>query len=95
MDSANAAFLGASWVSENFYANVVDTSGGTHIVQAPNGLLSTNHWQHVALTYDKSSGNAYIYLNGVAVVTNNIGTITPQTSTPANIGRRTPANPSV
>ena len=93
-DSASAAYL-EFWVSQNFYGNIVDTSGVSHAISAPTGLLSSSQWQHVALTYDKASGNAFIYLNGVAVVTNNIGTITPQTSTPANIGRFGPANRSV
>src|SRR6202012_2291742 len=87
-DSANAAFL-EFWIGQGFYGNIVDTGDNSHPITAPSGLLTANQWQHVALTYDKASGNAYIYFNGAAVATNHIGTVTPETASPANIGRRT------
>ena len=55
---------------------------------SPGGILSTNSFQHVALTYDKGSGLAVIYLNGAMVISNNWGSFTPQTTYPLNIGRR-------
>jgi len=69
-------------------ANIKDTSGSSHSLAA-DGLVNSNSFQHVALTYDKNSGNAFLYYNGVAVATANIGNITPQTTYPVNIGRRT------
>jgi hypothetical protein len=69
-------------------ANIKDTSGNAHTLVA-DGLLSSNSFQHVALTYDKSSGKAFLYCNGVMVASNNFGNITPQTTYPVNIGRRT------
>jgi hypothetical protein len=69
--------------------NIKDTSGNAHKFNTVNNLLKTNNFQHVALTYDKSSGNAVLYYNGVAVTNANFGSITPQTTYPMNIGRRT------
>ena len=74
------------WV--DLSANIKDTSGNAHNLVA-SGLLNTNSLQHVALTYDKSSGQAVMYYNGAAVTTVNFGNITPQTTYPVNIGRRT------
>jgi hypothetical protein len=58
-------------------------------LQSPNGALVTAQWQSVALTYDKSSGAAVLYINGIAVDSQNFGRVTPLTSYPLNIGRRT------
>jgi len=67
--------------STQLYANVTD--GVTaHELYAPVNTLTNGVWQHVALTYDKYSGIAALYINGVAVTAQNIGTITPQTSFP-------------
>ncbi len=73
----------------SLFANIKDTSGVDHGIQTAAGIFSTSNFQHVALTYDKSSGLAVLYLNGTVVATNNIGSITPQTTYPVNIGRRT------
>jgi hypothetical protein len=43
----------------------------------------------VALTYDKSSGDARFYYNGLLLTNVNFGAFTPQTTYPVNIGRRT------
>jgi hypothetical protein len=72
----------------NLYGNLVDTSGVSHRITSPAGLLRTNQFNHVALTYDKASGAAVIYYNGVPVITENVGTFTPQTSFDLHFGRR-------
>lgn len=79
------------WVESGFrlFANVVDTNGNAHVLITGVGVLSSNVFQHVALTYDKSLGTAALYINGSQVVVQNIGSVTPQTSTGANIGYRT------
>ena len=89
-DSANNDGL-QFWVETSFqlYANIKDTSNNNHQISSANGIISTNVLQHVALTYDKGSGAAVLYLNGTVVATNNFGAITPQTTYPMNIGRRT------
>ena len=79
------------WVQQPLYlyANINDTGGHGHLIYSANGTVATNVWQHAALTYDKASGVAVIYLNGNIVATNNLGSFTPQTTYPMNIGRRT------
>lgn len=67
--------------SKQLYANVTDGVTG-HEIYAPVNTLTNGVWQHVALTYDKYSGIAALYINGVAVTAQNIGTLTPQTSFP-------------
>ncbi len=69
--------------------NLKDTANNSHPINSPAGLLITNAWQHVALTYDEASGNAVIYLNGQVVAAQPLGSFTPQTSFPMNIGSRT------
>jgi serine/threonine protein kinase len=72
--------------------NLVDdtaTHSGHDIITPPN-LLAANVWQHIALTYDKASGIAVIYINGAVAVQSNLGSFTPQTSFPyLLIGART------
>ncbi|HTL73633.1 MAG TPA: FG-GAP-like repeat-containing protein, partial [bacterium] len=70
------------------FANVKDTAGNAHTISFPY-IFNTNNFQHVAMTYDKSSGLARLFINGAIVASTNFGTITPQTTYPANIGRRT------
>ena len=77
------------WVGNNaISANIKDLSNGAHTMNA-SAIMSSNTWQHLALTYDKTNGWAYIYFNGNIVSSNNFGTIIPQTTYPLNIGRRT------
>jgi len=70
------------------YANIIDSSGGWHQIQSAAGIVVTNAFQHVALTYDKPSGMATIYRNGVAVAQAELGNFTPQTSYNLYLGRR-------
>jgi subtilisin-like proprotein convertase family protein len=73
------------------YANVMDTTNNLHqIFSAPN-TIQTNVLQHVALTYDKASGQAFLYINGAQAASQNFGTFTPQTSFPLNLGLRSAA----
>lgn len=57
---------------------------------SPSGAphITTQTWNHVALTYDKSSGLAALYLNGVALAHTNLGTFRPQTQFPVCFGYR-------
>ncbi len=65
-------------------ANIVDTNGNWHLFSTPCNqsisVLSANSWQHVALTYDKTTGMGSIYLNGNVVATEQLGAFTPRTS---------------
>ncbi|MEI6077722.1 MAG: LamG-like jellyroll fold domain-containing protein, partial [Verrucomicrobiota bacterium] len=77
------------WSGGGLFANLKDISGVAHNVQTTAIQLSTNNWQHVAVTYDKVSGAALIYLNGAVVASQTFVGLTPQTTYPVNIGRRT------
>ena len=70
------------------YANLYDTANRSHIIETTNGAVALNSFQHVAVTYDKSSGIAQLYLNGTLMVQTNLGTFTPQTSPDLSIGYR-------
>ncbi len=73
---------------QSIYMNVLDTSGTSHDLNAPANILNTTNFQHVAATYDKASGVATLYYNGLAVATANFGSVTPQTSYNLFLGRR-------
>ena len=79
------------WVyNGSLLGGIRNTNGATTVtLQSSSGVFNTNSMQHVAFTYDKSSGLGVLYLNGVVVATNNYGSVTPQTASPVNIGRRT------
>ncbi|MFB3092022.1 MAG: LamG domain-containing protein [Dehalococcoidia bacterium] len=69
------------------FANLEDTQGRPHILQAAE-VITQNDWNHVAVTYSKTTGLATLYVNGVSVASKDVGSFTPQTSTQLHIGRR-------
>jgi hypothetical protein len=77
----------------SLYANLIDTNGTVHYIASSAGILVTNGFQHVALTYDRASGTAMMWLNGAVVATQNIGAFTPQTSYNLFLGRRPSGSP--
>lgn len=72
----------------NLYMNVVDVNGTSHSFSSPSGIITANTFQHVAMSYDKVTGTATFYYNGNPVVTQPLGTFTPQTSFPLHFGYR-------
>ncbi len=56
-----------------------DVTYAGHPVNSPPGALSTNVFQHVAVTYDHTSGMGAAYLNGVLVGQANLGVFRPMT----------------
>src|SRR5207302_676150 len=52
------------------------------------GLLSTTAWQHVAVTYDRTSGTTKLYLNGAVVASANWGNFVPNTTSDLYLGYR-------
>jgi hypothetical protein len=87
IDSASGVQLW--YYSGQLFANIVDTDGNSHAVYS-NTPLEAGVFQHVALTYDgATTGNVVFYVNGTPVCTKFIGFVSPQTSYPVNIGRRT------
>ncbi len=73
--NSNPAENGALW------GNLVDTSANQHVFESAQNIVQPNAFQHVAMTYDKASGVAALYLNGALVVQTNFGTFLPQTTT--------------
>lgn len=83
------------WTDGSLYANIVDTGGSVlpgHIIQSPPGLINPGTFNHIALTYDYSSGMATLYCNGTPVEQSNLGQFTPLTSYDLYLGRRPPTD---
>src|ERR1044071_89407 len=72
----------------SIFANLRDPSGSDHYFSTSPGILTLSNPQHIALTYDRSSGVATIYYNGTAAATQSFGTVTPQTSYTFYLGKR-------
>ncbi len=70
------------------YANLRDTAENDHAIISPSGSLSSNVLSHVAVTYDRTNGTSFLYINGVQVASNYFGNFTPQTTYPLSIGIR-------
>jgi len=69
------------------YANIVDTNNGSHEVFSGPGLIKSNIFQHVALTYNTNTGVAQLFYNGTNVVTTNIGVFVPKTGGDVLLGK--------
>jgi hypothetical protein len=67
------------------FANLVDVNGTSHCFSSTR-ILQNKVFQHIALTYDKTSGVAVFYCNGVVVAQQNLGPFTPQTTYPLVVG---------
>lgn len=84
------------WVNEGLsstgraaiYINFVSTAGLNNNFWSSDGVITTNVWQHLAVTYSPSSGTGVIYYNGKSVTTHSMGTFTPQTTYDLYLGRR-------
>ena len=74
--------------SGSLFADIVDTGGTWHYFSSPNGVVASNVFQHVALTYDKATGTATMYCNGAIVARSTLGTFTPQTTYSLYLGKR-------
>ena len=72
----------------SLYANVVNNEGGWETLSSAQGIVASNVFQHVALTYDETTGTATIYRNGTNVARSYLGSFTPQTSYSLYLGRR-------
>jgi subtilisin-like proprotein convertase family protein len=53
------------------FANLVDVTNGSHWIYSAPGLVQSNIFQYVALTYDTNSGIANLYYDGTNVATTN------------------------
>jgi len=70
------------------FSNLVDDEGNAHSLNSAQGVVVTGQFQHVALTYDKASGVARLFVNGRVVAEQNLGSFTPQTSYDLLVSRR-------
>ena len=85
------------WINEAFggqggpgclYTNLKDINNVDHYMFSPAGLLSTTAWQHVAVTYDRTSGTTRLFLNGRVVASANHGNFVPNTTSDLYLGYR-------
>jgi hypothetical protein len=68
----------------------VDSSGAWHTIQTEAGIVTVNVFQHVALTYDKTTAVAKMYCNGEVVLEQKMGKFKPRTTYDLYLGRRLP-----
>lgn len=69
------------------YANIFDTNGAPHEIWSAPGLIQSNVYQHVALTYNTNTGIATLYYSGTNVASTNLGVFVPKTSGDLLIGK--------
>jgi alpha-tubulin suppressor-like RCC1 family protein/subtilisin-like proprotein convertase family protein len=69
------------------FANLVDITNGSHWIYSGPGLIQSNVFQHVALTYDTNSGIANLFYNGTNVASTNFGVIIPKTTGDVLLGK--------
>lgn len=67
---------------------IADIGGSNHQIVSPPGTIVTGHFQHIALTYDKSTGISRLFVNGRIVAQDNIGLVMPDTAGPLFFSRR-------
>ncbi|HEY3760952.1 MAG TPA: S8 family serine peptidase [Verrucomicrobiae bacterium] len=76
-------------VSSNgcLYANLMDISNNSHIIFSAPGLVQSNIFQHVALTYNTNSGIANLFYDGTNVASTNFGYFIPKTTGDVLLGK--------
>ena len=72
---------------DTLMANLVDTNGTGHGIEV-SGVMVANQFQHVSVTYSKSSGIAKLYHNGKVVQQRQLGAFSLSTAGAINIGFR-------
>ncbi len=70
------------------YANVRGADFSEHVLASPENTLRKSEWQHIALTYDQTTGLSRLFVNGTIVSSANFGSFTPRTSLPLYLGTR-------
>lgn len=68
-----------------FMINPAD--GSNRYLFTQTGLISPWVWQHVAMTYDNTTGAACIYVNGIKMAQGNFGISRPTTTGPVYLGQ--------
>ena len=70
------------------YGALVDANRRPNAISSAGGLVVPNAWQHVAMTYDKTTGIAVLYLDGAVVQQQTLGVVTPLTTGDLWLGLR-------
>jgi hypothetical protein len=84
-ESSNAEGLSIrQWGGNGLYAFIVHSSG-TLYLGVPN-VFQAGVWKHVAFTYDRASGLARIYRDGVVLAEQNVGSLRLRTDLPLAVG---------
>jgi hypothetical protein len=81
-------FYSAVGGAGTLFANLTDTNVVAHQITSPPGVLSTGVFQHVALTYNRTSGLAHLYVNAVPVASNAVGNLRLETRPDLWLGQR-------
>ena len=93
----NGTYATHFWISGStsgsLYANLFGVDNISRTIESASGLLTADVFQHVALTYDKASGVARLFLNGAVVKQMTLGSFTPRTSPNLYIGYRPDTSP--
>ena len=80
------------WISVNsaadLYANLIDITDISHYMYSTGGLITAGAFQYVTLTYDKTTGKATLYRNGLMITNLTLGSFSAQTSFPLYLGTR-------
>ena len=69
----------------SLHAQIYDTNNLSHEFVAANSLVN-NQWTHVAVTYDRTTGQGRIYVNSALRITANLGSFRPRTTFPLFFG---------
>lgn len=69
------------------YANIMDTNNVPHEIFSAPGLIQSNVFQHIALTYNTNTGVAKLYYQGTNVATTNLGVFVPNTTGDLLLGK--------
>ena len=65
----------------------MDITNGIHEIYSAPGLVQSNVYQHVALTYNTNTGIARLYYNGTNVASTNLGVFVPKTTGDLLLGK--------
>ena len=83
----NSATNGVFPGNGRLYANILDTNSTSHEIFSRPGLIQSNTFQHVALTYNTNTGVATLYYDGTNVTSTNLGVFVPKTGGDVLIGK--------
>ena len=76
----------------NLFANIVDTNNVAHELYSFGPIISGT-FEHVAMTYDKTTGIGRLFINSQIVNETLLGTFTPKTKDTLYLGQRPPGDP--